>query len=192
MADNANNTLQTIDVDRIKLRKIEYFDSREIFDIFSSEETMKYYGMFPFTKVEETLKLIEHFSNSIVENTSLRWGIELKSKNKLIGTCGFHSWNKKHRRAEIGYELNKDYKHKGYMSEALGEIIKYGFDHMELNRIEALIYPENTASKSLIKKLGFVEEGILEEYCIFLGKGQDLVMYSLSKKRYEENKNQTK
>ena len=171
MTDNANNTLQTIDIDRIMLRRIGYFDSRDIFDIFSSEETMKYYGMFPFTKVEEALKLIDYFSNSISENTALRWGIELKSENKLIGTCGFHSWNKKHKRAEIGYELNKEYWHKGYMLEALPEIIKYGFETMELNRIEALIYPENEASQKSIEKLGFIKEGLLEEYCLYRGKG---------------------
>jgi ribosomal-protein-alanine N-acetyltransferase len=52
---------------------------------------------------------------------------------------------------------------------------------MNLNRIEALVYPENTDSHSLLMKSGFLKEGILREYAFFRDVRQDLVMYSLLK-----------
>jgi len=123
--------------------------------------------------------MITNFTNVFVEGKSIRWAIELKKDNKLIGTCGFHNWNKRHLRAEIGYELNDNYWKIGYVFEAISEIISFGFSKLELNRIEALVYPENINSHSSLAKLGFSREGLLKEYCIFRDKKQDLIMYSM-------------
>jgi ribosomal-protein-alanine N-acetyltransferase len=71
---------------------------------------------------------------------------------------------------------------KGYMKEALKAIIDYGYEVMNLHRIEAVVYPENkTSIKSLIN-LGFNREGLLQEYAFFRNIYQDLIMFSLLKK----------
>lgn len=73
---------------------------------------------------------------------------------------------------------------KGYIKEVLKAIIGYGYEVMNLNRIEAVVYPENKASiKSLINQ-GFKKEGLLEEYAFFRNVYQDLIMFSLLKKNW--------
>ncbi len=62
-----------------------------------------------------------------------------------------------------------NYWHQGYMSEALRAMLAYGFETLELNRIEALVMPENEASAILLLRLGFSEEGVLREYAFFKG-----------------------
>ena len=47
------------------------------------------------------------------------------------------------------------------MTEALRAALQHGFEKMELNRIEAIVYPENTASLRLLERLGFQQEGLL-------------------------------
>lgn len=105
-----------------------------------------------------------------------------KNSNQIIGECGFHTWNIKHRRAELFYSLKKDeHKQKGYMTEAVAEVIKYGFEQMNLHRIEALIADWNDASLRLIDKYGFVKEGVMREDYLHDGKHEDSICFSLLK-----------
>lgn len=92
-----------------------------------------------------------------------RWVITLKAGQTPIGTCGFHKWDQRNHHAEIGYDLGTKYWHKGYMTEALQATLQHGFKKMELNRIEAIVYPENTASLRLLKRFGFQQEGLLRQ-----------------------------
>jgi ribosomal-protein-alanine N-acetyltransferase len=72
------------------------------------------------------------------------------------------------------------------MTEALNAIIDLGFMEMGLNRIEAVIMPENSASIKLLEKLGFHNEGILKEYENWGSKGlTDLCMLALLRKAWE-------
>jgi len=170
-----------IETDRLILRLIKNKDSKDLFSILSSENITKYYGMFPMKELSEAGKLISKFENSFREDKSIRWGIELKNSEQIIGTCGFHNWNKRHFRAEIGYELGEQFWKNGYATEAVLAIIDYGFKNMELARIEAITYPENEASKNMLIKLGFEYEGLLKKYAYFIEKHQDLEMFSICK-----------
>lgn len=111
-----------------------------------------------------------------------------QESSKIIGWCGYHTWYLDHERAEIGYGLYEaDYKRKGFMSEAIVPIIKYGFKQMKLNRIEAFIGPQNQASINLITKLNFVKEGQLREHYYSNNRAEDSIVYSLLRKEYENN-----
>ncbi len=183
MIDNHDHTIfPKLETDRLILKEIIFQDAASIFHIFSNEETMKYYGQFPMKSIEEAENLIKMFDDNFKNDKGIRWGIVLKEENRLIGTCGYHNWNKRHSRAELGYELSIDSWGKGYIKETLRVIIKYAYEVMNLNRIEAVVYPENAASiKSLINQ-GFKKEGVLEEYAFFRNIYQDLIMFSLLKK----------
>ncbi|WP_143317574.1 GNAT family protein [Clostridium sp. HBUAS56017] len=170
-----------IETDRLKLRLITKKDSRDLFSILSSEEVMEYYGAYPMRDISQAEVLIEKFKTSFEMSNGVRWGIEIKGTNKIIGTCGFHNWNKKHYRAEIGYELNDGFWRQGYGEEAVLAAIKYGFNEMNLVRIEAVVYPENIASENMLKKMCFAYEGLLRKYAFFRDKYQDLNMFSIVK-----------
>ena len=69
------------------------------------------------------------------------------------------------------------------MTEALCAILNFGFGEMELNRIESVVMPENTASIIMLEKLGFRNEGLLEEYEKWGSKGfVDLCMFAMLRK----------
>ncbi|MFM2224947.1 MAG: hypothetical protein RJA07_1149 [Bacteroidota bacterium] len=111
-----------------------------------------------------------------------------KQTNLPIGECGFHTWNKKHSRADAFYLLRHDVdKQKGLMSEALPVVLKYGFEEMKLHRIAAMIADWNTASKKLLLKNNFKKEGTLREDYFFDGKNEDSDCYSLLKWEWKAN-----
>lgn len=105
-----------------------------------------------------------------------------KKSNRVMGECGFHTWNKTHRRAELFYSLKNDGdKQKGIMSEALIKILDFGFHELQLHRIEALIADENTASKKILERFNFKKEGTMREDYLVDGKNEDSECYSLLK-----------
>ena len=117
-------------------------------------------------------------------DTRKKWDlVDIKSQ-KVIGNCGFHNWYIEHERAEIGYFMSQDFREKGYMGEALKCVIKYGFEELKLNRIEAFMSPTNIPSINTIKKLGFSKEGILREHYKWNNKIYDSIAYSLLKSEY--------
>jgi len=113
-----------------------------------------------------------------------------KESDTIIGRCGIHNWNAEHRRAEIGYGLeDESYKRKGLMTEALDAIIDYGFNKMNLNRIEALVGTGNVPSLRLMEKYNFIKEGILRQHFYADDKYQDSVLFSKLYNEYMNEKN---
>lgn len=171
-----------IETERLILRKLETKDINDLFEILSSERVTKYYGKYTMENLSEAEDLILKFHKAFEDQKSIRWGIELKEINRIIGTCGFHCWNKNHFRAEVGYELGEAFWSKGYATEAIFAILKYGFEFMELERIEAIVYPENKYSEKLLLNLGFEHEGLLKKYANFRDKQQDLNIFAIFRK----------
>ena len=113
-----------------------------------------------------------------------------KASNTIIGRCGIHNWNVEHRRAEIGYVIEiESYKRKGLMAEALNVIIEYGFDKMNLNRIEALFGSGNIPSLRLMEKNNFIKEGLLRQHYYTADKYEDSILFSKLHHEYINEKN---
>lgn len=108
----------------------------------------------------------------------------LKTNNEVIGGGGYHTWWRRHDRAELGYWIN-DEKHRGkkFMTEILPALLQYGWDEMKLNRIHAITGMDNLASQKLLKKFGFQSEGILHgHYKIENNTYEDDELFYLLKK----------
>ncbi|MBB6634973.1 GNAT family N-acetyltransferase [Cohnella thailandensis] len=73
----------------------------------------------------------------------------------------------------LGYRLDHEEVNKGYMTEALREVIRYAFEGLKLHRIEANIMPRNAASLAVVEKLGFYQEGLARKYLYINGAWED-------------------
>jgi ribosomal-protein-alanine N-acetyltransferase len=130
------------------------------------------------------MKFIERYNKELEENEEITWGIILKGTNKLIGTCCLGDFDEGARRAEIGYDITQGEWSKGYATEALEVVINFGFNIMNLNRIEATITPGNDASVRVLKKLNFTQEGIVRERDLIKGKLEDGIIMSILNRDY--------
>jgi ribosomal-protein-alanine N-acetyltransferase len=84
----------------------------------------------------------------------------------------------------LGYWMGQAFAHQGMMGEALTALLPYAFDRLGLHRIEAACLPHNKASRSLLAKLGFREEGQAAKYLKINGVWQDHVLHALLAEEY--------
>jgi ribosomal-protein-alanine N-acetyltransferase len=178
---------EVITTERLFLKKLTPAIIDTLFENYSEKEIKNQLGL---SSDEEFMLEKEKKEGGYVtyNRTVLPFLMVLKENNETIGRCGYHNWYTDHRKAEIGYIISKnEYKQKGYMSETLKAILEYGFNDMNLNRIEACIGPGNFASLNLVKKYMFKQEGYLRQHYIKNNEIQDSLIFSLLKEEYEQS-----
>lgn len=144
-----------LQTERLLLRALTPADLEFVYQLFADSDVARYpHDEEPITTRQEAQAIIDFYTDPGVKFYN-RWVIVRKSDGRPIGTCGYHKWEKRHFRAEIGYDLAKAFWNQGFMTEALMEVLEFGFGKMKLNRIEALVHPSNTASIKLLEKLHF-------------------------------------
>jgi ribosomal-protein-alanine N-acetyltransferase len=176
-------TFPELETKRLKLRQLEPDDAAAIFRIFADAEVTRFHDLDTFTDLEQAGRLIAKQDDRFEQMSGVRWGLARKMDGLVIGTCGY-VFNEAHASAGLGYELGRPYWRQGFMSEALRAVIRFGFERLGLNRIQALVMPGNAASASLLQSLGFQDEGLLREYAFFKGTFQDLHCFSLLKREF--------
>jgi len=170
--------------ERLLVRPLEASDAEAIFAIKSDPKVTEAYGTEPHKSVDETREWVEGRLNARGQRDSLFWVFVPMGEERAIGSCCYWHFDSGSRCAELGYELNRSYWGKGIMSEALPPVLAYGFDAMQLNRIEACPLAENAPSNALLLKLGFRYEGNLKERVYFRGHFADQYYYGLLKSEW--------
>ena len=75
--------------------------------------------------------------------------------------------------AFVGYFIGAPFARRGYMTEALGLVLRHAFRHLKLHRLEANLQPGNSASRALVERAGFRLEGYSERYLKVSGRWRD-------------------
>lgn len=87
--------------------------------------------------------------------------------------------------ANVGYWMGEGFAGQGYMSEAVAAILPFAFDTLGLHRLHAAFMPHNAASRRVLEKNGFAEEGFAPGYLQIDGHWADHVLFGLTRERYE-------
>jgi [ribosomal protein S5]-alanine N-acetyltransferase len=182
----------TLETNRLVLRELNLLDAPAIFEIHGNSDAMKYFGTDALASVREAEQLIEKFASwRLMPNPGVRWGLEEKSTKQIIGSCGLFAWNREWRKCATGYEITQHARGQGLMSEALNSVLSWGFQEMNLNRIEAQIHEDNHPSLNLAYKLGFQKEGRLRQVARWGGTFHDLGQFSLLRCDWKNPLNQS-
>jgi len=169
--------LPYIETERLLLRPLKLEDADHIFDYAQRPEVMTYSLGYPHQSVMESKKFVESVLQSCRNNYSGLWAIEHMKDKRVIGTCGYELWYVDHFRAEMGYSLSPSYWNNGYMTEALKEIVAFGYENIGLHKIEAMVHPFNLPSIRVLEKLGFHNEARLCEHVYMRDQFVDIDLY---------------
>jgi putative acetyltransferase len=176
-----------IETERLILRQIVPADAEEIFAFSRGPETGRDAGWKPHETLEETRLIMQEI---FLEQESV-FGMVLKETGVMIGSVGLidDPLRENDSVRMLGYALGEAFWGQGFMTEAAGAVVTYGFEEMDLDLISATCYPFNLRSKRVLEKLGFRYEGTLAQAeRRYDGKVLDKDCYSLSKEAYFENR----
>lgn len=179
--------LPIIETERLRLRKLSMRDASDIFEYASVPEVAEHVTWEFHRNISDSMHFLRIMIQQYDDGIPSPWGIIDKEIGKLIGTIGFHVWSQQNAYAEAGYALSKGYWNKGLMTEAYNAVIKFGFEKMKLNRIEATCKPANTASEKVMLKCGMKYEGLMRKKLFAKGEYHDLKLYSLLKSDWENS-----
>lgn len=144
-----------LETERINLRILTLDNAEEVFLHFSDINITRFLDIGPCKNIKEAEEIIQYH----MKDSGCWWGMYEKNGEKFIGTIGFHYLRRNGDLiAEVGFDLCKDYWGNGLMSEAMNEVILFGFSQMGLDIIDATVDPKNVRSIKLIRKLGFTED----------------------------------
>lgn len=90
--------------------------------------------------------------------------------------------------ASLGYWMGRPHARQGYMSEGLSLLLEWSFSTLGLHRLEAACLPENLASRALLEKAGFHQEGIARALLRIDGRWQDHVLYALLESGWQDRR----
>ncbi|MCP5099006.1 MAG: GNAT family N-acetyltransferase [Chloroflexi bacterium] len=175
----------TLETPRLTIRWLRADDVDALFQIFSDEQAMRYWSSLPMQTVQDAQLLLKSAEDGYANNSGIRFGLELKETDQLLGTCSLFNFHHTSRRAEIGYILGRPYWGNGFMHEALVAIVDYAFNQLDLHRLEADIDPRNNASRQSLLRLGFLKEGLLRERWIVNGEVSDSELYGLLRSEWK-------
>jgi [ribosomal protein S5]-alanine N-acetyltransferase len=170
-----------LETQHFRLRQLRVSDAPALFAYFSDDDVVKYYdpNFSALTDIQQALEFIEHTHQAFSQGNGFRWGISLKDTDTVIGTIGYHSWVKSFFKAEIGYEISRTYWRQGVVTEAIRPVLAFGFQQLQLNRIEAFCDEENVGSYRVLEKSGFTREGTMRDSCVMNGSYRDTRIYAL-------------
>ncbi len=116
-------------------------------------------------------------------------GIEVQTPEgwQLVGNCGFARFNWQHRHAEIGIFIgDARFWNKGYGTQAMRLMLKYGFNTLNLNRIYLTVYETNPRGIRCYEKAGYVHEGRLRHAIFQDGQYIDLLVMSVLRSEWSD------
>lgn len=167
-----------MNTERLVLRKMEVADSEKLFQLWSDPEVTRFMNIERFISETQATEMIQLFDQLHRDNQAIRYSIFNKETNELIGSCGFNYVDYENAKAEVAYDISRNFWRRGFASEAVSSLLYHAFSVMGLNRIEAKVDPDNTNSINLLTRLNFQFEGTLRQSEQVNNEFFDLNMYS--------------
>ena len=151
---------QSIETDRLVLRKTRLEDAQAMFDNWASDpEVTKYLTWPTHSSVDVTKQIAESWVKGYEDEKFYQWMIELKEIGQPIGSISVVNMDERVEKVEIGYCMGRNWWHKGIMTEALRAVMDFLFIDVGVNRIEARHDPRNPHSGGVMRKCGMKYEG---------------------------------
>lgn len=143
---------------RLTLRAARQTDLADLFAVYGNPQAMAYWSTHPHTSPEITQN---NLTWMITQATRLPTYFVIEMAGRVIGTAGMHKDD------EIGFILHPDYWRQGIVTEAMHAIIPHLFAITDVDRLTADVDPQNIASITTLKTLGFVKTRRAKNtYCI--------------------------
>lgn len=173
----------TLKGNTIYLRALEPEDLEFVYTIENDESIWEVSNtQTPYSKFL-IRQYLENAHQDIYESKQLRLAICKTTTSEAIGLIDLFDFDPKNQRAGVGIIIqNETDRNSGFGKEALGLVINYAFQQLQLHQLFANIGTENTASLSLFTTFGFEKIGVKKDWNFTNNRFQDEALFQLIKK----------
>ena len=165
--------------ERLVLRRLAVADYRDMYEYSKMPETSRYLLWSPHETPRFTKKYLSYLQGQYRSGAFHDFAVVEKASGKMIGTCGFTSFDLANNSAEVGYVLSPAVWGRGYAAEALKCVMRFGFHELDLHRMEAKIMDGNNASMRVAEKCGMRREAIHKNAMFIKGGYRTIVEYAI-------------
>lgn len=171
----------------IHLRGFELEDAAIMIQNYNDLEVRRFLD-YPFPlSLEDAEQWIRNTWEGLKKGGAYFFAIALRESNQLIGSCGLFGISRINRKAELMIVIyNKNCWGKGYGTEAIRLLLKYGFKQLNLNRIYLFTHDRNTRAQHIYEKIGFKPGGRRRQASYFEGAYHDLLLYDLLATEFQD------
>ena len=180
------SNMPTLHTERLSLRPMHPIDAEDMFDYARRPEVTKYLLWREHEDIYFSRDYLNYINRRYALGDFYDWAIIDHVSRRMIGTCGFTKIDTANNSAEIGYVLNPDFHRRGFGSEAVRRILKFGFEELNLNRIEARFMQGNEASLALMRSVGMTFEGYMRDLLFVKGSYRTVGVSSILRSEYEK------
>lgn len=177
----------TIETERLILRRFAYEDADAMLKNWVADEKIQSLYSEPVYTTQEAVKgLLDKYIGSYEREDCYRWAVIEKQSGECIGQIAYFLVDSKNHFAEIEYCIGAAFQCRGYATEAAKAVIAYGFDRINLHKVQICTKTMNAPSKRVIEKCGFIYEGTLRDYFYMNGEYVGRLYFSMLRAEYEQ------
>lgn len=173
-----------LETPRLILRRLEMRDAPDLFDYSRDPQVAKHVLWDAQTSVSEARAYVRYMLRRYRTGEPASWGIEEKETGRVVGTIGYMWYQRDNNACEVGYSLARRRWNRGYMTEALAEVLRFSFEELGVHRVEAQHEVENAASGAVMRKCGMRKEGTLRGRLYNKGRYVDVDLYAMLREDY--------
>ena len=153
MSDKHNPNMKRIHTPRLVLKALKSSDCDNLGSILGDPQTAYWFDSFVINDRETLLYIINKWNN---DKDLCQYGIFEKGSDRVIGVIQVWTEDDVHVRT-LGYALSKDYRGKGYMTEAVKAVCERLFYNHMVKTIMLWVRPVNLPSQAVARKAGFIK-----------------------------------
>lgn len=164
--------------EHVRLAAIERADAATIATWTQDGEYLRLYDAdtaLPQT-AEQVMARIEAAQKSEIE---VIFGLRRTSDDVLVGLAGLDGISWRNHVAGLHLALGRDYWDQGLGSEAVGLLVRYAFDELNLYRLQLTVFDYNLRALAVYRKHGFLQEGVFREFVERDGRRHDMFLMGL-------------
>lgn len=180
--------MKYLSTDRLYLRAYELSDEKEVYQVINTPGIFDTTIHIPYPYPKEQVKVWLHFT---MKNCQYKKGYEygiFTNEGRYIGNMGIVNIDWGNNSGEITYFIGEHYWGCGYATEALQAMLTFGFESLQLERIQGRCIEENRASLRVMQKCGFSYEGLMRHQVIKCGKYLNVWQAAILKEDYYAQK----
>lgn len=140
---------------RLRLRAARDGDTAALFRLYSDDRVMAHWPRPAMVHASEAAGLVVEDAERFEDRDQIGWVIARRSDDHVVGTCSLHGFDRRARRALVGYALHPAEQGRGLAREAVARVLDFGFGTLGLATVEAEVERGNAASRRLLRALGF-------------------------------------